>query len=268
MGKLKLLYIHNLRLALGPNCLPNALRFLNWSWYPSKSLPPSFQPDELTELSLPHSNIRHLWNGMKCLVKLKSIDLSYSINLTMTPDFTGIPNLERYCRSIKSLPSEVKMEYLETLDVSFIFAEAPSFRFFCCVLPGSEMFEWFSNQSLGDTVTEKRPPYSSNSKWIGFAVCALFAAHDNPSAVPEDRDLHPFQGVITCSFDGHEFFGPPVKQIGSDHLLLSIFSARYCKPENCPDDNLTKFVFYTYRGVGNNRCLKIKKCFFKSVNTF
>ncbi|KAL6126572.1 hypothetical protein ACLB2K_074619 [Fragaria x ananassa] len=64
----------------------------------------------------------------------------------MTPDFTGIPNLERlvfegctnlvkvhpsiallkrlkiwnfrYCRSIKSLPSEVKMEYLETFDVS------------------------------------------------------------------------------------------------------------------------------------------------------
>nr|AFP55548.1 TIR-NBS-LRR [Rosa rugosa] len=146
MCKLKLLYIHNLRLSLGPKFIPNALRFLSWSWYPSKSLPPCFQPDELTELSLVHSNIDHLWNGIKYSRNLKSINLSYSINLTRTPDFTGIPNLEklvlegctnlvkvhpsiallkrlkiwnfRNCKSIKSLPSEVNMEFLETFDVS------------------------------------------------------------------------------------------------------------------------------------------------------
>nr|AFP55577.1 TIR-NBS-LRR [Rosa rugosa] len=146
MCKLKLLYIHNLRLSLGPKFLPDALRILKWSWYPSKSLPPGFQPDDLTILSLVHSNITHLWNGIKYLGKLKSIDLSYSINLTRTPDFTGIPNLEklvlegctslvkihpsiallkrlkiwnfRNCKSIKSLPSEVNMEFLETFDIS------------------------------------------------------------------------------------------------------------------------------------------------------
>ncbi|KAL6131372.1 hypothetical protein ACLB2K_069748 [Fragaria x ananassa] len=88
MCKLKLLYIDNLRLSLGPISLPNALRFLKWSWYPSKTLPPGFQPDELTELSLAHSNIDHLWDGVKHLGKLKSINLSYSIKLTRTPDFT------------------------------------------------------------------------------------------------------------------------------------------------------------------------------------
>ncbi|KAL6132233.1 hypothetical protein ACLB2K_070604 [Fragaria x ananassa] len=146
MRKLKLLYIHNLRLSLGPKYLPNALIFLHWCWYPSKSLPPAFQPDDLTELSLVHSNIDHLWNGIKYLSKLKSINLSYSINLTRTPDFTGTPNLEklvlegctnlvkihpsiallkrlkiwnfRDCKSIKSLPSEVHMEFLEIFDVS------------------------------------------------------------------------------------------------------------------------------------------------------
>ncbi|KAM5556240.1 disease resistance protein RUN1 [Rosa sericea] len=146
MCKLKLLYIHNLKLSLGPKYLPNALRFLKWSWYPSKSLPPGFQPDELTELSLVHSNIDHLWNGIKYLGKLKSIDLSYSINLRRTPDFTGIQNLEnlvlegcsnlvkihpsiaflkrlkilnfRNCKSIKCLPSKLEMESLETFDVS------------------------------------------------------------------------------------------------------------------------------------------------------
>ncbi|KAL6127279.1 hypothetical protein ACLB2K_075320 [Fragaria x ananassa] len=146
MRKLKLLYIHNLRLPLGPKYLPNALIILNWSWYPSKSLPPAFQPDDLTELSLVCSNIDHLWNGKKYLSKLKSIDLSYSVNLTRTPDFTGTPNLEklvlegctnlvkihpsiaflkrlkiwnfRGCKSIKSLPSEVHTEFLEIFDVS------------------------------------------------------------------------------------------------------------------------------------------------------
>ncbi|XP_021802734.1 TMV resistance protein N-like [Prunus avium] len=146
MCKLKLLKINNLRLSLGPKYLPNSLRFLEWSWYPSKCLPPSFQPGELAELHLQHSKIDHLWNGIKYMVKLKSIDLSYSENLTRTPDFTGTQNLERLvfegctnivkihpsiaslkrlrvlnfknCKSIKSLPSEVELESLETFDLS------------------------------------------------------------------------------------------------------------------------------------------------------
>ncbi|KAL6269508.1 hypothetical protein ACE6H2_026419 [Prunus campanulata] len=146
MCKLKLLKINNLSLSLGPKYLPNSLRFLEWSWYPSKCLPPSFQPVELAELRLQHSKIDHLWNGIKYMVKLKSIDLSYSENLTRTPDFTGTQNLERLvfegctnivkihpsiaslkrlrvlnfknCKSIKSLPSEVELASLETFDLS------------------------------------------------------------------------------------------------------------------------------------------------------
>ncbi|KAM1133198.1 hypothetical protein ACFX19_043181 [Malus domestica] len=146
MCKLRLLDIHNVSLSKGPNHLPNALRVLKWSWYPSKCLPPIFQPDELTELSLRHSKIDHLWDGIKRLGKLKSIDLSYSHNLTRTPDFTSIQNLEKLvlegctnlakihssiaflrrlrilnlkdCKSIMSLPNKVEMESLEVFDIS------------------------------------------------------------------------------------------------------------------------------------------------------
>ncbi|CAN6582558.1 unnamed protein product [Malus baccata var. baccata] len=146
MCKLRLLDIHNVRLSKGPKHLPNALRVLKWSWYPSKCLPPIFQPDELTELSLRHSKIDHLWDGIKRLGKLKSIDLSYSHNLTRTPDFTSIQNLEKLvlegctnlakihssiaflrrlrilnlkdCKSIMSLPNKVEMESLEVFDIS------------------------------------------------------------------------------------------------------------------------------------------------------
>ncbi|XP_050149229.1 TMV resistance protein N-like [Malus sylvestris] len=146
MCKLRLLDIHNVRLSKGPKHLPNALRVLKWSWYPSKCLPPIFQPDELRELSLEHSKIDHLWNGTKRLGNLKSIHLSYSHNLTRTPDFTDIQNLEELvlegctnlveihssfaflkglrllnlkdCKSIKCLPDKVEMESLEVFDIS------------------------------------------------------------------------------------------------------------------------------------------------------
>ncbi|KAM1344617.1 hypothetical protein FF1_034082 [Malus domestica] len=146
MCKLRLLDIHNVSLSKGPKYLPNALRVLKWSWYPSKCPPPIFQLDELRELSLQHSKIDHLWDGIKRLGKLKSIDLSYSHNLTRTPDFTGIQNLEKLvlegctnlvkihssiaflrrlrllnlkdCKSMKSLPNKVELEFLEVLDIS------------------------------------------------------------------------------------------------------------------------------------------------------
>nr|AFP55569.1 TIR-NBS-LRR [Rosa rugosa] len=509
MCKLKLLYLHNLKLSVGPKFLPNALRFLNWSWYPSKSLPPCFQPDELTELSLVHSNIDHLWNGIKCSRNLKSIDLSYSINLTRTPDFTGIPNLEklvlegctnlvkihpsitllkrlkiwnfRNCKSIKSLPSEVNMEFLETFDVSGcsklkmipefvgqtktlsklciggsavenlpssferlskslveldlngivireqpyslflkqnlrvsffglfprkspcpltpllaslkhfssltqlklndcnlcegeipndigylsslellqlrgnnfvnlpasihllsklkrinvenckrlqqlpelpatdelrvvtdnctslqVFPDPPNlsrcpefwlsgincfsavgnqgFRYFLysrlkqlleetpwslyyfrLVIPGSEIPEWFNNQSVGDSVIEKLPSYACNSKWIGVALCFLIVPQDNPSAVPEVRHLDPFTRVFCCwnkNCSGHGRLVTTVKQIVSDHLLFAVLPKFIWKPQNCLEDTCTeiKFVFVVDQTVGNSRGLQVKKC--------
>ncbi|CAN6582555.1 unnamed protein product [Malus baccata var. baccata] len=146
MCKLRLLDIHNVSLSKDPKHLPNALRVLKWSCYPSKCLPLIFQPDELTELSLRHSKSDHLWDGIKRLGKLKSIDLSYSHNLTRTPDFTSIQNLKKLvlegctnlakihpsiaflrrlrilnlkdCKSIMSLPNKVEMESLEVFDIS------------------------------------------------------------------------------------------------------------------------------------------------------
>ena len=47
-----------------PKYLSNNLRYLEWSDYPSKSLPCS-QLDELVELRLLHSKIELLWGGMK-----------------------------------------------------------------------------------------------------------------------------------------------------------------------------------------------------------
>ncbi|KAL4594485.1 hypothetical protein ACB092_12G024000 [Castanea dentata] len=146
MSTLKLLIIHGVHLLHGPKHLSNSLRFLDWSLYPSKSLPSSFQPNELVELHMCHSKIERLWKGIKHFDKLKSIELNDSLNLIATPDFTGVPNLEKLvakgcinlrevhpsimdhkkltllnlegCKNLNSLPSKFEMERLESLILS------------------------------------------------------------------------------------------------------------------------------------------------------
>ncbi|KAL4598027.1 hypothetical protein ACB092_11G029900 [Castanea dentata] len=120
---LKLLIIDGVHLLHEPKYLPNALRFLDWSEYPSKYFPPSSQ--------------------QKSFDSLKFISLKKSLKLIETPDFNKIPNLEKLvlegcinlhslhpsigvhqkltflnlkgCKNLKSLPSKFAMECLEIL---------------------------------------------------------------------------------------------------------------------------------------------------------
>ncbi|KAB2006490.1 hypothetical protein ES319_D11G349300v1 [Gossypium barbadense] len=119
---------------------------LNWKGCPLRSLPSSFQPDNLVALLLSYSRIRQLWKGNRPLGKLKMMNLEGSQNLIKTPDFTTASNLEvlilkgctklvdvhpsiavlksvkvlnlRDCRSLRSLPTIIGMESLETLILS------------------------------------------------------------------------------------------------------------------------------------------------------
>ena len=65
---LEFLRIRNICLKHGPQDLPNNLRILDWSKYPSKCLPVSFDPYKLVQLHLPRSNIERLWIGKKVRV--------------------------------------------------------------------------------------------------------------------------------------------------------------------------------------------------------
>ncbi|XP_021803340.1 TMV resistance protein N-like [Prunus avium] len=146
MHQLRLLEFDNVIISSCPKVLPNSLRIIHWNWYPSKSLPQGFQPCFLAKLEMRYSKLFRLWDGEKNFPKLKSMDISYSDNLTNIPNFTRIPNLEelnlegckklgkvhpsiavhkklkvlrlRECKSIKSLPSELQMDSLEFLNLS------------------------------------------------------------------------------------------------------------------------------------------------------
>ncbi|KAL4605156.1 hypothetical protein ACB092_09G009000 [Castanea dentata] len=147
MSNLRLLIIDGLRIPNALNRVPNGLRHLSWKFCPLKCLPSSFQPKELVGLDLQHSKCEYLWEGAKCLGKLKSIDLSWSVNLIRTPDFSGVTRLEilglngctnmvglhpsigqlsklkslglNFCKSLTNLPSlSANMESLTSLDLS------------------------------------------------------------------------------------------------------------------------------------------------------
>ncbi|KAK0578616.1 hypothetical protein LWI29_013231 [Acer saccharum] len=95
MNNLRLLKIHDVHPSKGLDVLPNKLRILKWHGYPLKSLPTSFKAEKLLKLNLSHSRIEQLWKGTAHLDKLKIIKLSHSRHLIRTPDFVGVPNLER-----------------------------------------------------------------------------------------------------------------------------------------------------------------------------
>lgn len=66
MKNLRILIIRNAHFSRGPQNLPNSLRVLHWSGYPSPSLPSNFNPKNLVILSLPES----------CLKSFKSLKAS------------------------------------------------------------------------------------------------------------------------------------------------------------------------------------------------
>ncbi|KAB2006491.1 hypothetical protein ES319_D11G349400v1 [Gossypium barbadense] len=146
MKKLRLLKVLCLSNCDDLKYLSNELRLLDWTGYPLRYLPSSFQPNNLVALLLPYSHIQQLWKGNRHLFNMKIMNLRGSQNLIKTPDFTTASNLEvlilegctklvdvhpsirllkslkllnlRDCKSLTTLPTKIGMESLETLILS------------------------------------------------------------------------------------------------------------------------------------------------------
>ncbi|KAL8258284.1 hypothetical protein R6Q59_030325 [Mikania micrantha] len=93
------------------------LRWIYWEGYPESSLPKDFQPINLGCLMLTMGRQKVLWQGYKHLPSLRILDLRYSKYLKRTPDFKGLPLLERLnlkaCVELKEIHSSIG--YLERL---------------------------------------------------------------------------------------------------------------------------------------------------------
>ncbi|KAL4574931.1 hypothetical protein LXL04_021771 [Taraxacum kok-saghyz] len=87
------------------------LRWIDWEGDLANPLLTNFPPTTLCCLTLTRSMQDQLWKGYKFLPCLKIMELSDLTNLTRTPDFSGIPNLERF--KLYNSPN------LEEIDSSF-----------------------------------------------------------------------------------------------------------------------------------------------------
>ncbi|XP_034679882.1 disease resistance protein RPV1-like [Vitis riparia] len=96
------------------------LVYFHWEFYPLGSLPSNFHVDNLVQLNLWYSKIKHLWEGNMPTKKLKVIDLSHSDHLVDISSISSMPNLETLeltgCERLESLPRNLhKLECLQTL---------------------------------------------------------------------------------------------------------------------------------------------------------
>ncbi|WJZ87751.1 hypothetical protein VitviT2T_007106 [Vitis vinifera] len=99
------------------------LRYLHWKGYPLKSLPSNFHGENLVVLNMMDSKIKQLWQGNKCLGKLKFLNLLGSKQLTEISNFSNMPNLGElelgYCTSLNIVdPSIGVLKKLTLLSLS------------------------------------------------------------------------------------------------------------------------------------------------------
>ncbi|XP_052176027.1 disease resistance protein RPV1-like isoform X2 [Diospyros lotus] len=147
MSNLQLLQISNVQPCGNYEKFPKGLRWLCWSGFPLQRMPDDFPLDKLVALEMPYSCLKKVWNGVKHLTLLKILNLSHSNNLSETPNFLMLPNLERLilencarlvkvhesighlerliflslrnCQNLRKLPEIIyKRKSLATLDIS------------------------------------------------------------------------------------------------------------------------------------------------------
>ncbi|XP_021833245.1 disease resistance protein RPS4-like isoform X2 [Prunus avium] len=126
------------------------------------------------------------------------------------------------------------------------------------VTPGREIPEWFSNQSLGDSLTVELP-----TTWMGIALCAVF---EFPA------DLSEFRCFMSCSPQGMR---PPeefskyfkIGEVESDHLWV-IYASREQFKTKCSQINVLFRIDYCKpSGVSVKKCgVSVKECGFRLVH--
>ncbi|AES65249.1 disease resistance protein (TIR-NBS-LRR class), putative [Medicago truncatula] len=187
MINLRLLHIankcNNVHLQEGLEWLSDKLSYLHWESFPLESLPSTFCPQKLVELSMTHSKLRKLWDRIQKLDNLTIIKLDNSEDLIEIPDLSRAPNLKilslaycvslhqlhpsifsapklrelclKGCTKIESLVTDIHSKSLLTLDLT----DCSSLVQFCVT---SEEMTWLSLR--GTTIHEFSSLMLRNSK--------------------------------------------------------------------------------------------------------
>ncbi|XP_048430339.1 disease resistance protein RPV1-like isoform X2 [Pyrus x bretschneideri] len=119
MHNLELLMLNNVNVRGSYEEFPKSLICLSWRGFHLKSVPENFYLENLVVLDMRNSSLQHVWSGIRFLPRLKILNLSHSHGLRTTPDFSGLPNLERLIlkHCINLVEVDESIGYLEKLVV-------------------------------------------------------------------------------------------------------------------------------------------------------
>ncbi|KAL8252444.1 hypothetical protein R6Q59_036137 [Mikania micrantha] len=103
-----------------PTFLSNELQYIRWTGYIASPFPDTFHPLRLGVLILRETQQKELWKGCMHLPQLKVLHLEEMRNLQSTPDFHGLPRLQKLtlekCYMLEeihpSFGSHTSLEYL------------------------------------------------------------------------------------------------------------------------------------------------------------
>ncbi|XP_050147027.1 disease resistance protein RUN1-like isoform X2 [Malus sylvestris] len=96
MKRLRLLQLNYVRLVGGYQCLSKKLRWLCWHGFPLEFIPIELCQPNIVAIDMRYSSLKQVlceYSGL--LNKLKILNLSHSHDLTQSPDFSKLPNLEK-----------------------------------------------------------------------------------------------------------------------------------------------------------------------------
>ncbi|XP_040371413.1 disease resistance protein RPV1 isoform X2 [Rosa chinensis] len=143
---------------------------------------------------------------------------------------------------------------------------------FQIVIPGSNILEWFSHQSVGCSVSVSLPAHWNNSRVLGFALCAVFVLHEHLQVdklyIDEFKTFNATHHLVCClKLDGRELevygrqpafrFSEEFCKVKSDHLWLFYVSRDKYFGTEWWRNSCSQFEFlFETRGPG----LKVKEC--------
>ncbi|TQD95849.1 hypothetical protein C1H46_018591 [Malus baccata] len=206
MKKLRLLWLCWVQLDGEYKHLPKDIIWLCWEGSSLKSIPDDFfdQP-RLAILDMQYSKLVQVWEGYKLLERLKILNLSHSLSLIKSPDFSQVPNLEeliledcgslseihpsigqlqklslvnlKECKKLSSLPRDFyKLKSVETL----LLNSCTSFR-----EVHEDLGEMISLRILEADYTVIRQIPSSTIRLKNLTLLSLNGVHFAHDAIPE-----------------------------------------------------------------------------------
>ncbi|XP_022641637.1 TMV resistance protein N-like [Vigna radiata var. radiata] len=95
MKRLRLLQLDNVQLSGDYGHISKQLRWICWRGFPYKYIPINFHLENVIAIDFKHSRLQLVWEQPVVLERLKFLNLSHSKYLKETPDFSGLPSLEK-----------------------------------------------------------------------------------------------------------------------------------------------------------------------------